>query len=285
MRFAKAYVEITNVCNRSCSFCPKTRRPARFLREEELGVILDRLQGWTEFLYFHLMGEPLLHPDLDRFLAIAGEKGFRVILTTNGTLPDRMAELLLCAPALHKVNLSLQSFEGNGGGELESYVNRLTTFAEMASAKGILVSFRLWNLDGADTTGKNQENGRILELLAKAFPKPWQPSRGGERLADRVYLSWGETFRWPDLGSGDVNARHFCYGLKDQIGVLCDGTVVPCCLDHEGDLPLGNLLEEDLGTVLDRARTRAMLEGFRRGEAVEPLCQRCGYALRFRSAK
>ena len=283
MRFAKAYVEITNVCNRSCSFCPKTRRPGSFMTEAAFTRVLDRLRGWTEYLYFHLMGEPLLHPELDRFLGLAGERGFRVILTTNGTLPDRMRELLLPAPALHKVNLSLQSFEGNGGGDIENYVNRLTDFAAEAAARGILVNFRLWNLNGAEITGQNRENERILELLAEAFPKPWQPSRGGERLADRVYLSWGETFRWPDLRSEAVNDRHFCYGLKDQIGVLCDGTLVPCCLDHEGDLPLGNLLQEDLQTVLDRPRTRAMLEGFRRGEAVEELCKRCGYANRFRS--
>lgn len=283
MRFAKAYVEITNVCNRSCSFCPKTGRPARFLSEEEFAILLDRLRGWTEFLYFHLMGEPLLHPDLGRFLALAGEEGFWVILTTNGTLPDRMEALLRSAPALHKVNLSLQSFEGNEGGDIKDYVNRLTAFASRAAARGILVNFRLWNLDGADTVGRNRENGRILDLLEAAFPKPWQPSRGGERLAERVYLSWGETFRWPDLRSEDVSPRHFCYGLKDQIGVLCDGTVVPCCLDHEGDLPLGNLLQEDLGTILDRPRTRAILEGFRRGKAVEELCKRCGYATRFKS--
>ncbi len=112
---------------------------------------------------------------------------------------------------------------------------------------------------------------------------PWTPSRGGSRLAPGVYLNWGETFRWPDLNEQAVSARHFCYGLRDQLGVLCDGTVVPCCLDHEGDVPLGNLLREDLQTILDRPRTQAVIEGFRRGEAVEPLCQRCGYATRFRA--
>ena len=281
MRFAKAYVEITNVCNRSCSFCPKTRRPAHFMTEAEFTAVLDRLRGWTEYLYFHLMGEPLLHPELPRFLALAHEEGFRVILTTNGTLLDRAGETLLSVPGLHKVNLSLQSFEANEGGDLEDYVNRCAAFAREAAERGVLVNLRLWNLNGANTTGKNRENERILSLLAEAFPKPWPEVRGGQRLADRIYLNWGETFRWPDLNETDVNTHHFCYGLKDQLGVLSDGTAVPCCLDHEGDVPLGNLFTEDLETILSRPRTQAILEGFRQNRAVEPLCQRCGYANRF----
>ena len=284
MRFAKVYVEITNVCNRSCSFCPKTKRPARFLQEGDFAAILNRLRGWTEFLYFHLMGEPLLHPELLRFLELAHGAGFRVILTTNGTLLPRVGEGLLSAPGLHKFNISLQSFEANDAGDLKNYVNQCGAFAARAAAAGILINFRLWNLDGPDAAGRNTENDRILGLLERTFPAPWTPSRGGQRLADRVWLNWGETFRWPDLGEADVNARHFCYGLKDQIGVLCDGTVVPCCLDHEGDIPLGNLLREDLADILARPRTRAIPEGFRRGEAVEELCKRCGYANRFRSS-
>ena len=281
VRFAKAYVEITNVCNRSCSFCPKTTRPDAFLSREDFETIMSRLSGWTEYLYFHLMGEPLLHPRLGDYLRLAGERGFRVILTTNATLLPQTGPTLLSAPALHKVNLSLQSFEANEGGCLEDYVNQCAAFAKEAAARGVLINFRLWNLDGDGTTGRNSENERILSCLSQTFPQPWTPSRGGQTLAPRVYLNWGKTFRWPDLKETDVRPHHFCYGLRDQLGVLCDGTVVPCCLDHEGDIPLGNLLQEDLQTILDRPRTRAMIAGFQRAEAVEPLCQRCGYANRF----
>lgn len=281
MRFAKAYVEITNVCNLHCSFCPGTSRNPRFLSEGEFIEILDRLKGYTEFLYFHLMGEPLLHPELFRFLALSHDRGFRVILTTNGTLLAELGEKLLSCGGLHKINLSLQSFEANASGALEDYVDQCGSFATCASARGILVNLRLWNLDGPEAPGRNLENERILSVLRGTFPEPWRPSRGGRQLAERVYLNWGETFRWPDLNRRDCNDRHFCYGLKDQIGILSDGTVVPCCLDHEGDVPLGNLLQEDLETILARPRTQAILAGFRQGRAVEPLCQRCGYANRF----
>ena len=283
MRFKKVYLEITNVCNRSCAFCPGTRRRPEFMDEARFSLLLEKLAGWTEYLYFHLMGEPLLHPALGRFLDLAGERGFRVILTTNGTLLDTAGPALLTAPALHKVNLSLHSFEANRAGDMEAYVNQCAAFARQAGDRGILVNLRLWNRDSATRQGLNQQNHRVLDLLERVFPRPWTPSRGGVRLADRVFLNWGEIFNWPDPTAAREEARHGCYGLRDQIGVLADGTMVPCCLDCNGDLPLGNLLTQDLGEILETHRAKTMLEGFRRGEAVEALCKRCGYAERFRS--
>ena len=281
MRFAKAYVEITNICNRNCEFCPKTRRKPGYLSRDTFSVLAKRLRPYTDFLYFHVMGEPLLHPELEALLQIAGALGFRVILTTNGTLLSQTETVLLEAACLHKVNLSLHSFEANEAGSFAEYLEGCCRFAEAAAEKGILVNFRLWNLDGAETLGKNRRNEEILSRLEAHFPKPWTASRGGERLKDRVYLSWGERFVWPSLEEKDRGERRYCYGLKDQIAVLVDGTVVPCCLDHEGDIPLGNLLEQELDEILQSPRTQKIAEGFRNRKAVEPLCRRCGYATRF----
>ncbi len=281
MRFQKIYLEITNICNRDCAFCPKTGRAPEFMPPDRFALLCQRLRPYTDYLYFHLMGEPLLHPQLEEFLALAGELGFRVILTTNGTLIPEKEELLLRADALHKVNLSLHSFEANEGGSLHSYLEGCVGFAHRASAAGKLINLRLWNLDGEDIRGLRQRNPEILSLLQAHFPGPWPQVRGGLKLGERVYLSWGEIFRWPSMEQSTQNAAHSCYGLRDQIGVLCDGTVVPCCLDHEGELSLGNLCTEPLDRILEQPRALAILEGFRRGRAVEPLCQRCGYANRF----
>lgn len=280
MRFAKAYVEITNVCNLNCDFCPKTKRRPRFLSPEEFSRIAASLRPVTEYLYFHVMGEPLLHPQLKTLLRIAGEQGFRVILTTNGTLLARSRETLLSAPALHKLNLSLHAYEANGL-DGEAITENAIVLAKDAAKQGILINFRFWNLDGVGTQGRNRDNDALLSKLRAAFPPPWTPSRGGEKLAERVYLSWSEKFVWPSLTGAQNAERHFCYGLKDQIAVLCDGTVVPCCLDHEGDIPLGNLLTQPLEEILSQRRTQAIIEGFRENRAVEPLCRTCGYAARF----
>ena len=118
--------------------------------------------------------------------------------------------------------------------------------------------------------------------MAEFFPRPWTEERRGTRVGQKVYLEYGDKFDWPDLSAADNGERVFCYGLRDQLGVLCDGTVVPCCLDHEGDIALGNLFDSDLGDILATDRAKAIYEGFSNGKAAETLCRRCGYATRFR---
>lgn len=272
----RVYLEITNVCNLACSFCPGTKRQKRFMSEAEFAALTEKLRGKTQYLYFHLMGEPLLHPLLGRFLAIAEEKGFRVILTTNGTLLDEKGRSLPDAPALYKINLSLQSFEANEGGRLEDYVNQCARFAAEAAAKGKICELRLWNRGGRESL-----NGEILRLLEETFPAPWEESPRSVKLAERVFLAEDDKFDWPALEAPDRGERCFCYGLRDQIGMLVDGTVVPCCLDHEGDLPLGNLLKQDFEEIMSTERARRIYNGFSRKTAVEPLCRRCGYARKF----
>ena len=275
-RFNKVYLEISNLCNLRCAFCPGTNRDSHIMTEEEFSALLPKLRPWTDFLYFHLMGEPLCHPHLEKFLTLAGEAGFKVILTTNGTLLPRLKDMLLGAPALHKVNISLHAFEANDlAVPFEEYLRGCFAFGKAAEGKCI-ISYRLWNSGGADAL-----NGQILDTMAQFFPRPWTEERRGPRLGQKIYLEYGDKFDWPDLTAADNGERVFCYGLRDQIGVLCDGTVVPCCLDHEGDLALGNLHETTLDAILETDRAKAIYEGFQKGKAAEELCRKCGYATRF----
>lgn len=275
-RFRKVYLEISNMCNLNCRFCPGTRRAPRRLNEEEFRQILTKLRPYTNFLYFHLMGEPLCHPELSRFLLLAQAHGFRVILTTNGTLLPRQKEILLSAPALHKINVSLHAFEANDlSVPFSEYLDSCFSFGKTAQGSPLVV-YRLWNQGGED-----EKNAEILKAMERVFPKPWVTERRGIRIASRVYLEYGDRFDWPDLDAQEGSAELFCYGLRDQIGVLCDGTVVPCCLDHEGDIPLGNLLRQSMEEILSSPRAQALYDGFSQREAVEPLCRRCGYARRF----
>lgn len=276
MRFAKVYLEISNLCNLHCSFCPGTKRSPKALNEAEFSLLIGKLRPYTDYLYFHLMGEPLCHPKLKQFLDLAGESGFKVILTTNGTLLPKLQEMLLAAPALHKVNVSLHAFEANDlAVSFEDYLQGCLDFGAAAQGRK-LVSYRLWNNGGAD-----QLNEQILGALHRSFPGKWATARHGVRIADRIYLEHGDKFDWPDLAAPDGGEKVFCYGLRDQIGVLSDGTVVPCCLDHEGDIPLGNLFKDDLQNILETTRAKAIYQGFSDGKAAEELCRRCGYARRF----
>ena len=276
MRFSKIYLEISNLCNLSCAFCPGTRRQKKALTEEEFSALLPKIRPYTDYLYFHLMGEPLIHPKLQRFLELAWEAGFKVILTTNGTLLAKQQEMLLNCPALHKVNISLHAFEANDlAMPFSEYLAGCFKFGKAAEGKK-LISYRLWNQGGQD-----EKNNEILDTMKEYFPEPWPQERRGPRIGERVYLEYGDKFDWPDLTAPDGGEGVFCHGLRDQLGILCDGSVVPCCLDHEGDITLGNLFTQTMEEILESPRAKAIYEGFSQRKAAEELCRKCGYARRF----
>ena len=276
----RVYLEITNVCNLSCSFCPGTKRQKHFLSTEEFSVLAEKLAGHTEYLYLHVMGEPLLHPQLVELLTVAADHGFKICLTTNGTLLARALPVLLNARNLHKISVSLHSFEGNeGGGDLADYISHCARACAALAQRGVICAFRLWN-EG----GKNEKNAQIFSLLSQEFEKniaDIPPDvRGNRKLGERLYLESAEKFDWPDTQAAEVGTE-FCLGLRQQAAVLCDGTVVPCCLDGEGRIPLGNLFTQNFDEILASPRAQAIVEGFSRRSPTQDLCRRCGYATRF----
>ncbi len=276
----KAYLEITNVCNLDCSFCHKTKRQKRLMSAEEFDKLTERLRGKVRYLYFHLMGEPTLHPLLPDFIKSAREKGFLPIITTNGSLlGDRGDNIIGADP--YKVSISLHAPAGNSAFSDPKYLDNCIDFAKKAAERGTYIALRLWNLG----TDEEMTNGETLARLHDAFPEEWVDVRkgAGKRLATRIFLEYAEHFDWPDMSAPaiDRDADLFCYGLRDQIGVLVDGSVVPCCLDAEGGITLGNLFEIELDEILASPRARAVYDGFTSRRACEELCRRCGYARRF----
>ena len=282
-RFQKVYLEITNACNLRCPFCPPTKRPPAFLTRERFLRALDQLAPYTRYLYFHIKGEPLLHPLLPDFLTLAGERGFQVNLTTNGVLLPELSPALLEAPALRQVNLSLHSYQPRAHGGMGEFVAAATAFARRAAEGGKHAVFRLWTLDSrreADGTCR-----ALLDLLAGEFPGAGDlAARSKERsltLGEHIFLSFEEEFAWPGLSAPVIPGPGTCYGARRMLGVLCDGTVVPCCLDGEGECPLGNLFTEDLRDILARPPLEEMAQGFRNRKITQDLCRRCGYRTRF----
>ena len=269
---SRCYLEITNICNLNCLFCPKTDREKAYLTIEEFNTLTDKLRGEINFLYFHLMGEPLLHPRLTEFIAIAREKGFVPIITTNGTLLSKAHNLT--ETGLHKIQISLHSQEGNAKENLEEYIRDVMEFSLLAAKNGIIVVLRLWN-EG----GYNSKNETIMNHIAEHVQRPWTSRYDGWKICENLYLEMDSVFEWPDTERDELSQNEsFCYALRNQIGVLVDGTVVPCCLDHAGAIKLGNLHTQTLDEILSSPRAKAIYDGFTRHEAVEPLCKRCGYA-------
>ena len=275
-KYSRVYVEITNICNRCCSFCPGTKREKKHITPDSFRAVCDRLVGVTDYIYLHVMGEPTVHPELFELIGIAKDRGFKVAITTNGTRLDRVGDGLISSEP-YKVNISIHSFEEGTNEEYISYIKGCLDFADRASEKGILTVLRLWN--------RGYDEGRNIDTLAlmhERFPYPFVEGERGARIHHRLHLEYGDRFDWPDISCDELGERVFCYGLGDHFGILVDGTVVPCCLDHEGDIPLGNIYQDSIENILDTPRARAITEGFKNKRAPEALCQRCGYARRFK---
>ncbi len=273
--YNKVYVEITNICNMNCSFCHGHSRVPKRMSVDEFTLILEKLKEQTKYIYYHLMGEPLTHPQLAEFVKLATEKGYKSIITTNGTLLKAKGDKLLIA-GMHKVNISVHSFESGTDADYERYILELADFAKKAANKGVIVVFRMWN-NGFDG-GKNEI---AFNVLKENISGEWVNNTRGIRIRDKIHIEWGERFQWPDIDAEIKGDKFSCYALKDQFGILSDGTVVPCCLDSEGIINLGNIFKEDITNILNSKRATEIAEGFKCGKAHEDLCKRCGYAQRF----
>ncbi len=288
-KFKKVYIEITNVCNLQCDFCPQTMRKPNFMGIEEFTHILSEIKGFTDYIYFHIKGEPLLHPDIDKFLDISYEKGFKVNITTNGILIDKVKDKLMGKPALRQINFSLHSFDGNTKlTNKEDYLKEIFNFIrETRDEESFIIALRLWNLYEDNIINKEaRKNKEIIEKIEEEFNLPFKiqeqitPQRG-IKIGDRLYLNQDSRFQWPDLNAEELNNVGFCYGLRDQIGILSDGTVIPCCLDGEGVINLGNVFETPFSEIIMSERARKIYEGFSNRKVVEELCKKCGYRIKF----
>jgi len=285
-RFKKIFLEITNRCNLSCEFCAPGHRISADLSAAACAVLLPQLKEFTDHLALHVLGEPLLHPDLAGILAMCREHGLKVNLTTNGTLLPRHGEMLAANPALRQVNISLHSVMGRAGAyDPKSYLAGVLAFAGQAAATGIFVSLRLWDrprLTAGPGRWQEEALAGLEEFFGLTLPLTDLADGGhGFRLAERIFISRKELFEWPSLSGEERGNQGFCPALRDQVAILADGTVVPCCLDGRGEIALGNINEQPFAEIAEGKRARRIREGFARRKVVEELCRRCSYRQRF----
>ncbi|TKI12468.1 radical SAM protein [Bacillus wiedmannii] len=288
-KFKKFYLEITSVCNLACSFCPPTERQKQFISVEDFAKRLDQIRPHTDYIYLHVKGEPLLHPKIDQLLDLSHEKGFKVNITTNGTLINKRRHRLLNKPALRQMNFSLHSFDGHPGSQdKEGYVRSILSFIrEATSQSDLIVSLRLWNLTQDNKTNAEiQKNRDLLSIIENEFGLSYQieekltPGKG-IKIAERVFINQDYEFQWPALHEEEDDGKGFCHGLRNQAGILANGTVIPCCLDGEGIINLGNINNDSFSNIIEGERATNIVDGFSKRVAVEELCRKCGYRKRF----
>jgi len=284
-KYSRIYIEITNMCNLSCSFCIGNVRVPRFMNTDEFSHVIEQAMPYTNHIYLHVLGEPLLHPQLEKLLTVANHFGMRVNITTNGTLLGKTQKVLLDAPALRKVGVSLHSMEPDSTYCKEEYLRDVASFVTAATNKGIFCELRMWNL-GANENNNEATFTTLCHLLglnhaAQELARIEICESGNTILAPRLFLGKASCFTWPSMTAPRTEQPIFCYGLRNQLAVLSDGTVVPCCLDSRGDIALGNIFQTPLAQILSGDRAQSLYKGFSERQPSEELCRRCGYAKRF----
>ncbi len=286
-QFRKVNIEITNICNLQCSFCPEVVRTKKMMEPELFRTVIEQVAPLTKVVCLHLMGDPLLHPKLEELIEICDEHQLKIFFVTNGVLLREKEESLLLHPAFRQVNFSLHSFADNfGDKDATEYLGRIFKYTERAFVErpNLFINYRLWNL--SDPRGKLTHNRDMLERIEKRFeikiPSEWNVrEQKSFKIKNRLSLHLETEFVWPALNLPELGNVGTCHGLSAHFGILVDGTVVPCCLDKEAAIPLGKVQETPLKEILKSPRARKIQQGFRNYELTEELCKRCQYIERF----
>ena len=261
----KVYIEITNVCNLKCDFCIQNKRHKMFMSEEDFMKILHKLKGYTKYLYFHILGEPLLHPKISTLIKMAYENGFFVNITTNGYLISKIHNI----SNLRQLNISLHSYDEKYHISLDDYLQSIFKVVDLLPTT--YISYRLWV--------KNKYTQKILDILNEHYHTSIKMSdiEKNVTLSPTVFINSFHEFIWPDLENGYYKEEGNCYALRDHVGILVDGTIVPCCLDSRGTIALGNIFVDSLDSVFQSSRVHKMIDAFRRKERCEEFCRHCSF--------
>ena len=283
--FKRVYLEISNICNVQCSFCPVVEKDKKSMDLSEFEDILKQVAPLTEIVCLHLMGEPLAHPKFRQILEVCEKYNTQIDLTTNGILINKYKENIVNSKSVRQVNFSLQAFKDNfPDRDLAPYLAPIFEFIKFGHnvKPSLYTNFRLWNQENNDFDNEeifvkiekhfNVEINRSIEVEAIKSKNIW----------NRLYLHFDSRFKWPSFDLPAQGTQGRCNGILNHIGIHVDGSVVPCCLDKNAVINLGNIKEQSLLEIINSDRFTAMRTGFLNGVLVEKFCQHCSFINRFK---
>ncbi|MCW8821351.1 MAG: SPASM domain-containing protein [Sulfurovum sp.] len=287
MKFYRIYIELTNVCGLSCSFCPTKELPSKEMDLAFFESVIMQAKAYTKEIACHVVGDPLTQSNLSEYLDILHQHGLKAMLTTSGYFLKKHSYDTLFHPCVKQINISLNSFNKNDTSlTFKQYINPVLALcqAKLEKKEELFINLRVWNLD--EMMSERRFNETLFDKLSSTFETKlnlqsiYEERPKSIRLASKVLVHFDNYFEWPSLKNKNYG-HGTCQGLQSHVAILASGKVVPCCLDCDGIIELGDLHESTLNEILTSKRTVNMLEGFKEGKAVEELCQKCSYKNRF----
>ncbi len=264
MRFKKIYLEITNNCNLNCDFCIKNNRKIENISIDKFNILLDKINNYSDYLYFHILGEPLIHPKINDLINIASSR-FKINISTNGYLINRIKD----NKNIRQLNISLHSYSDKYNINIDNYLDNVFDCVDELIKKETYISLRMWV--------KNKYNDYMINYINRRYGVNIDINSDNFTIKNNLYINNFHEFIWPDLNNSYYNDIGTCYGLIDHIGILVDGTIVPCCLDSKGVINLGNIYNNNLEDVLNQERVKNMIINFKNKKKCEELCKHCRF--------
>ena len=266
MHLKKIYLEITNGCNLNCDFCIKNKRKITNISFDNYKYIIDKIKDYTDEIYLHVLGEPLMHREINEFIDYAYNKGLLVNITTNGYLIKKIKD----NKHIHRLNISVHSYNIKYGISLNEYLNNIFEVIDKLRNE-TFISLRLWI--------NSKDNEQVLDYINKRYNTNINKVNDNEKIkvTNNLIIDTFHEFIWPDLSNNYYSEYGRCMALKGHIGILSDGTIIPCCLDSKGVINLGNIYENNLDDIFNSPRVKSMLEGFKKGYKCEELCRHCKF--------
>lgn len=287
-RFRRTYIEISNICNLQCTFCPEVEREKFVMSKSNFKKIIQEVKPFTDEVCLHLMGEPLTHPDFGEILKSCKDANLPVQLTTNGTLLSKYDFHTIFDSSIRQINFSLHSFKDNfPTKDWRPYLHDILAFSKIAMSEKpeLYINYRLWNLETPTKT--QSENQDMIDEICGFFGTAINERldiahRRSKNLIGRIYFHFDTRFDWPSLTAPYLSDKGFCHALSQHIGIHADGKVVACCLDKEAGNTLGNVFEQSFQEILSSKSLIDMHKGFQDGRLITNLCQRCSFISRFK---
>ena len=291
-KFRKVHIELTNICNLKCTFCPPKLHPNKIMDLELFDRLNFELKEFTNELAYHIVGDPLVLGNLNEYLNISKKHNLKVnITTTANNISNRHYETLL-NKTIKQINFSLNSYNANSHKKsFQDYLKPILNFVKYAQEQNheYFINFRIWNFD--EEKSAKEFNKKVFDSLNSFFDidlnidEIYENRPKNIRVAKKIFINFDEYFVWPSLKNEIVSKSGFCHGLSSHFGILSNGAVVPCCLDLDASINLGNIEHKSIKEILNSNRAKDMINGFKKGILVEELCQKCEYRTRFEKDK
>lgn len=264
MKFKKIYIEITNICNLNCDFCIKNKRKQQFISIDNFKELLSKIIDYTDYLYFHILGEPLMHPKINELINMASNK-FKINITTNGYLINKIKN----NKNIRQLNISLHSFNDKYNISLNKYLENIFDSVDELINNNTYISLRMWVI--------NKYHNKMIDYINKRYNTNISYKTDNITIKDKLYINNFHEFIWPDLNNNYYSEFGTCYALRDHIGILVDGTIIPCCLDTLGTIKLGNIYQDNIENIMNQARIKNMIYNFKNNKKCEELCKHCKF--------